>query len=130
VAKELCDSGPTFFRDNFDEMIRLSLDNSLAIFCAINYKMLDMNGKLVEHSSLFSDVTGSHNNMAILGSSEQGKAAAFYLSPYFSKKQFGFEESLLIIALANKHNRTFKSKAEDRGTGSRNTKLFIQYLGE
>jgi hypothetical protein len=107
-------------------MICLSLDDLLAIFCAVNEKMLDMNGRLVEHSSLISDVTGSHNNVAILGSSEQGKAAAFYLGPYFSKEKFGFEESLLIMALANKHNRTFESKAEDRGTDSRNTKFFIQ----
>jgi hypothetical protein len=79
VAKELCDSGPTFFSGNFDAMIRLSLDDLLAIFCAVNHKMLDMNGKLVEHSSLILDVTGPHNNVAILRSSEQGKAAAFYL---------------------------------------------------
>ena len=126
VANKLCDSGPTFLRGNFDAMIRLSLDDLLAIFCAVNHKMLDMNGKLVEHSSLISDVTGSHNNVAILGSSEQGKAAAFYLGPYFSKEKFGFEESLLIMALANKHNRTFESKAEDRGTDSCNTKFFLQ----
>ena len=126
VAKELCDSGPSFLSDDFDAMICLSLDDLLAIFCAVNHKMLDMNGKLVEHSSLISDVTGSHNNVAILGSSEQGKAAAFYLGPYFSKEKFGFEESLLIMALANRHNHTFESKAEDRGTDSRNTKFFIQ----
>jgi hypothetical protein len=48
------------------------------------------------------------------------------LGPYFSKEKFGFEESLLIMALANTHNRTLESKAEDRGTDSRNTKFFIQ----
>ena len=126
VANQLCDSGPPFLRSNFDAMIRLSLDDLLAIFDAVNDKIWDMNGKLVEHSSLISDVTGSHNNVAILGSSEQGKAAAFYLGPYFSKEKFGFQESLLIMALANKHIHTFESKAEDAGTDSRNTKFFIQ----
>jgi len=126
VAHQLCNSGPSFLRSNFDDMIKLSLDDLLSIFCAVNREIFDMNGKLVEHSSLISDVTGSHNNVAILGSSEQGKAAAFYLGPYFSKEKFGFEESLLIMALANKHIHTFESKAEDKGTASRNTKYFIQ----
>jgi hypothetical protein len=107
-------------------MICLSLDDLLAIFFAVNHKMFDMNGKLVEHSALILDVTRSHNNVAVLGSSEQGKAAAFYLGPYFSKEKFGFEESLLIMALANKHIHTFESKAEDKGTDGRNTKYFIQ----
>jgi hypothetical protein len=126
VAEELCLSGPPFLRSNFEDMIRLSLDELLAIFFAVNEEILDMNGKLVEHSSLISDVTGSHNNVAILGSSEQGKAAAFYLGPYFSKEKCGFEESLVIMALANKHIHTFESKAEDKGTDGRNTKYFIQ----
>jgi hypothetical protein len=126
VANQLCDSGPPFLRLNLEAMVSLSLDDLLAIFYAVNENIFDMNGKLVEHSSLISDVTGSHNNVAILGSSEQGKAAAFYLGPYFSKEKFGFEESLLIMALANKHIHTFESKAEDRGTPSRNTKYFIQ----
>jgi hypothetical protein len=126
VANQLCDSGPSFLRSNFDAMVSLSLDDLLAIFCAVNHEIFDMNGKLVEHSSVISDVTRSHNNVAILGSSEQGKAAAFYLGPYFSKEKFGFEESLLIMALANKHIHTFESKAEDTGTNSRNTKYFIQ----
>jgi hypothetical protein len=122
----MCKSGPTFLNGNFEAMIRLSLDDLLAILCAVNHKILDMNGKLVEHTSLISDVTGSHNNVAILGSAKQGKAATFYLNPYFSKEKFGFEELLLIMALANKHNRTLESKAEDRGTGSCNTKFFVQ----
>jgi hypothetical protein len=33
-------------------MIRLSLDDLLATFCAVNHKLFHMNGKLVEHSSL------------------------------------------------------------------------------
>jgi hypothetical protein len=125
VVNQLCDSGPSFLRSNVDAMLRLSLDDLLAIFGAVNHEIVDMNGKLVEHSSLISDVTGSHNNVAILGSSEQGKAAAFYLGPYFCKEKFGFEESLLIMACANKHIHTFESKAEDKGTTSRNTKFFI-----
>jgi hypothetical protein len=77
VAIQLCDSGPPCLRSNLDDMMRLSLDDLLAIFYAVNHKIVDMNGTFVEHSSLISDVTGSHNNVAILGSSEQGKAAAF-----------------------------------------------------
>ena len=126
VANVLCDSSPAFLRPSFDSMISLSLHDLLTIFKAVNDKIWNMNGKVVEHSSLISDVTGSHNNVAILGSSEQGKAAAFYLGPYFTKEKFGFEESLLIMALANKHIHTFDSTAEDKGTNSRNTKYFIQ----
>jgi hypothetical protein len=126
VATQSCDSCPAVLRSNFQDMICLSLDDSLAMFCAVNHKIVDMNGKLVEHSSLISDVTGSHNNVAILGSSEQGKAAAFYIAPHFSKEKFGFEESLLIMAHANKCIHAFDSKAEDTGTASRNTKYFVQ----
>jgi hypothetical protein len=126
VAQQLCNSGPDILLSNLDTMARLSLNDLLDIFCAVNNKIFDMNGKLVEHSSLISDVTGSHNNVAILGSSEQGKAAAFYLGPYFSKEKFGFEESLLIMALANKHIHTYESRAEDSGTNSRNTRFFVQ----
>jgi hypothetical protein len=126
VATQLCESGPAFLRSNFDDMVRLSLDDLLDIFSAVNHEMLEMNGKLVEHSSLISDVTGSHNNVAVLGSSEQGKSAAFYLGPYFAKEKFGFEESLMIMALANKHIHTYESTAEDTGTKTRYTKYFIQ----
>jgi hypothetical protein len=83
--------------------------------------------KLVEHSSLILDVTGSHNNVAFLGTSKQGKAAVFYLGPYFSKDKFGFEELFLIMALANKHNRTFETKAEDRHQQLQQ-KFFIQLV--
>jgi hypothetical protein len=126
VATQLCNSGPPFLRSYFEAMIHLSFEDLLAIFDAVNATIFDMNGKLVEHSSLISDVTGSHNNVAFLGSSEQGKAAAFYLGPYFGKEKFGFEESLLIMVLANKHIQAFESKAKDSGTDSRNTKYFIQ----
>jgi hypothetical protein len=125
VATQLCESGPSCLQDNFDDMICLSLEDLLAIFSAVNDKIWAMNGRLIEHSSLISDVTGSHNNVAILGSSEQGKAAAFYLGPYLGKEKFGIEESLLIMALANKHTHMVESKAEDKGTDSRNTKYFI-----
>jgi hypothetical protein len=53
----------------------------------MNENICDMNGKLVEHSSLILDMTGSRDNVAILERSEQGKAAAFYLGSYFSKEQ-------------------------------------------
>jgi hypothetical protein len=39
-------------------------------------------------------ITGSHNNAALLGSSEKGKAAAFYLWPYLSKRKYELSESL------------------------------------
>jgi hypothetical protein len=126
VAIQLCDSSLPCLRSNLENMMHLSLDDLLSIFCAVNHNIVEMNGTLVEHSSLISDLTGSHNNVAILGSSEQGKAAAFYLGPYFGKEKFGFEESLLIMAHANKHIHAFDSKAEDAGTNSRNTKYFIQ----
>jgi hypothetical protein len=54
------------------------------------------------------------------------KAAAFHIAPCFSKEKFGFEESLLIMAHANRHIHTFDSKAEDTGTASGNTKYFVQ----
>jgi hypothetical protein len=42
------------------------------------------------------------------------------------KEKFGFDESLLIMALANKHIHASESKAEDRGAPSLNTKFFVQ----
>jgi hypothetical protein len=48
VANQLCNHGPPFLRSNFDAMIRLSLADLLATFCAANHNVLDMNGELVE----------------------------------------------------------------------------------
>ena len=126
VASALCSASPLLLGPSLSEMEKLHLDDILEIYTTVSKKLEDMNGKVVEHSPLFSYMTGSHNNFAILGSSEQGKAAAFYLGPYFAKEKFGFEESLQIMAEASKHIVKFKSQASDSGQPIRNTKYFLQ----
>ena len=51
------------------------------------------NGDVVECNPHLSLCTGSHNNCSLLGSSEQGKAAIFYISSYISKNKVQFEHS-------------------------------------
>ena len=105
----------------------ISFDEALHIYREVSDQMNGLNSFVVEHSPFLSYITGSHNNAAHLGSSEQGKSAAFYLGPYFHKEKFGLQESLLVMKQAEKHMHQFASLAEDKGTIRRNTMFYLTH---
>ena len=77
------------------------------------------NGYIVEFSPILSFCTGSHNAAMILGSTEQGKSALFYLTNYVSKGKFEMEECLSVLKEANQHIEQYPSLAENTGTAQR-----------
>jgi hypothetical protein len=85
------------------------------------------NGYVVEYNPILIFCTGLHNNTACLGSSEQGKAALFYLSSYFSKKKQALEQCLSVLSAACKQTKKFPSIAEDSGTTLRTAQHILTH---
>jgi hypothetical protein len=71
------------------------------------------NGYVVEYNPILTFYMGSHNNSACLGSSEQGKAALFFLSSYFSKNKQALEQCLSNLSATRKETKQFRSTAKD-----------------
>ena len=103
----------------------LSLDEIVEIYELINVDLEDGNGYVVEHSPIVSYCTGSHNNATPLGSSEQGKAAAFYLGPYFMKSKFDLQQCLVLFCDVQKHNDIYKSTATDVDTNNNRATMYF-----
>jgi hypothetical protein len=91
----------------------LSCDQLHRLYKEVAKRIERANGNVVEYNPILTYCTGSHNNAACLGSSEQGKAALFYLSSYFSKNKQALEQCLSILRAACHETKKFPSKAED-----------------
>jgi hypothetical protein len=97
-----------------------------ALYKTASDSLVEKNGYVVSHSPVISYVTGSHNNAVPIGCSEQAKAAAFYLGPYFSKEKFSKEECLTVLDKAYQHTLDYPSRASDTGTDEHGVKHFLE----
>ena len=75
--------------------------------------MKEGQGIVVERSPVLSYCTGSHNNAAILGGTQQSKGCLFYLASYLGKNKVALEQCLLMLAKARK-------EADVRGSTANN----------
>ena len=79
-------------------------------------KLHTINLVFVEHNSMISYCTGSHNNAVPLGSLEQAKGAMFYITPYIAKNKMSLEQCLTVLHKAREHIKEHPSKADNTGT--------------
>ena len=74
------------------------------------------NGYIATYNPLLSYLTGSHNNLSLLGSHDQAKSAIFYLCPYLCKNKFPLLQSMVMLNKAVNHIKQFPSRASDTDT--------------
>ena len=84
------------------------------------------NGRVACFSPIISRMTGSHNNVLILGSTVQAAAAVFYVAPYMGKSKVPLLESLIVLNDVVRNLHKYPSTAEDAGSETRTVKLVLQ----
>ena len=89
-------------------------------------ELANANGRIPAFNVHLRSLTGSHNNVVLLGSKEQAAGAIFYICPYMGKKKLPLAESLSILSHAVKHVQRNKSTAKDAGSPERNAKYLLQ----
>ena len=77
------------------------------------------NGKVVDYNDMLTSVLGCNSNFLHLGSSEQSKAALFYIGPYINKDGVKITDALPILEKAREHAQKYPSTADDTGTAKR-----------
>jgi hypothetical protein len=97
----------------------------IAFYAELVKRLLDANGYVVDHNPILSYCTGSHNNALLLGSSEQAKAAMFYVSPYVSKSKVKLTQCLTTLEKVRRDIQAHPSTAADSGTTKRTVQHFL-----
>ena len=87
-----------------------------ALYEQLSQKLVEANGWMVESNEVLTACLGCNIAAYLLGSTEQSKAALFYLSNYFSKDKAPPEECITVLIHARKEVEKYKSTAEDSGT--------------
>ena len=83
------------------------------------------NGRVVAFSPAMIACIGCNTANYLLGSAEQAKATCFYMLDYVVKNTVELTNSLSVIYEARKTAMRYPSRADDRGTDSRNTKYLL-----
>ena len=96
------------------------------MFKSLQQQLPISNGYVATFCPALSFCTGSHNNASLLGSSDQSKAAFFYLIPYAAKPKFPLQHSLTVINECIPHIIRHASTASDSGTIERTVKHLMQ----
>ena len=86
------------------------------------------NGRVPTFNVHLKNLSGSHNNVLLLGSVDQAAGAVFYICPYMGKKKMPLAESLSIISHAMKYVVLNPSVADDSGTAERTVKHVLQRI--
>ena len=102
----------------------MDVNNLRTLYDTIYLKLVRRNGYVVDYNPTLTALLGCHSNTLMLGSSEQSKVAAHYISPYIDKNKTPLAESLYIVYEANEHAIKYPSIAKDTGSNSR----FLQYV--
>ena len=110
-----------------DYLANLTCEQLNRVYQETAKRIESSNGYVVEYSPILTFCTGSHNNSACLGSSEQGKAALFYLSSYFSKNKQALDQCLSVLSAACKQTKKFPSTAKDSGTTLRTAQHILTH---
>ena len=79
----------------------------------------ERNGLVVDYNDMLTPLLGCNSNLLHLGSTEQSKAALFYIGPYINKDGVKITDALPILEKAREHAQNFPSIAEDSGTNKR-----------
>jgi len=104
----------------------LSDDETLRFYEDMVKQLAVANGRIPAFNVHLKCLTGSHNNVVLLGSMEQAAGAVFYICPYMGKKKLPLAESLTILSHAVQHVLANPSKAEDSGSQERNAKHLLE----
>ena len=114
---EPCDNFASW--DDFWKWAEELSDEELFRFYAdMKSKLLTANGKIPTFNVHLRCLTGSHNNILLLGSADQAAGAVFYICPYMGKKKLPLKESLTVLSRAVARINEKPSTAKDVGTQS------------
>ena len=102
-----------------DDLNGMTLQDLTTMYNAVAAQLEKRNGYVVEFNPILTAVLGSNTCALLLGSSEQSKAAAYYIGPYVNKYKCALVDSLDIVWEAMEHVKKYPSIAEDTGTKKR-----------
>ena len=113
--------------NTFQDWLQKLPEEDLRKFYRELYDLLERaNGYVPCFNVMISHLTGSHNNVVLLGSTDQASGAIFYMCPYMGKKKVPLLQSMAIIRSAARHVIKVRSQAEDHEHLNRKTKFFYE----
>lgn len=101
------------------QMSTLDTSDLIEIYKNVSAKLVVRNGKVVDFNPLLTSLLGANSNLLHLGSTEQSKAALFYIGPYINKNGVKINDALPILLDAHDYALAHPSVAEDSGTNKR-----------
>jgi len=89
------------------------------LYTMVSKSLVGRNEWVVDFNPLLTSLLGCNSNLLHLGSTEQSKAALFYIGPYINKDGVKITDALPILLKAYKHALNNPSVAEDCDTTKR-----------
>ena len=116
----------TAWKEFWEWMNALSDEKLKQFHEKVSAQLPKANGLVPSFNVIISRMTGSHNNVILLGSTSQAAAAVFYVCPYMGKSKVPLLESLIVLNDVVKNIKQHPSSAADSGTQTRTVKHLLQ----
>ena len=104
-----------------DHLQSFNVNDLRMLYGMVSKSLVDRNGWVVDFNPLLTSLLGCNSNLLHLGSTEQSKAALFYIGPYINKDGVKITDALPLLLKAHEHALNFPSVADDSGTDKRTT---------
>ena len=102
-----------------DKLRMFDINDLRRLYTMVSDSLVERNGWVVDFNPLLTSLLGCNSNHLHLGSTEQSKAALFYIGPYINKDGVKITDALPILLKAQEHVINNPSVAEDSGTNKR-----------
>jgi len=102
-----------------DKLRMFDVHDLRRLYTMVSDSLVERNGWVVDFNPLLASLLGCNSNHLHLGSTEQSKAALFYIGPYINKDGVKITDALPILLKAQEHVINNPSVAEDSGTNKR-----------
>ena len=102
-----------------DSLQAFDLHDLKILYALVSKNLPERNGLVVEFNPYLTSLLGCNSNLLYLGSTEQSKAALFYIGPYINKDGVKITDALPILMKAQEDTIKYPSVADDRDTAKR-----------
>ena len=107
------------FKGAMDKLQTFDVKHLRLLYNTVSDSLRGRNAWVVDFNPLLTSLLGCNSNLLHLGSTEQSKAALFYIGPYINKDGLKITDALPILLKAREHTLNFPSIADDADTNKR-----------
>jgi len=113
-------------KDLTEKLQAFDVDDLKRLYNMVSKALPKRNEWVVDFNPLLTSLLGCNSNLLHLGSTEQSKAALFYIGPYINKDGVKITDALPLLSKAHEHALNYPSVADDTGTAKRYAQHALQ----